>query len=404
MTEKLAPRTLPRRPWYVPMTARDTGEPHRTATPLELLFDLCFVVAVAQAAAKLHHHVADNDLSHGILSYLLVFFAIWWAWMSFTWFASAYDSDDVPYRLTTLLQIGGALVMAAGIPRAFEQNDLGIVTLGYVLMRLAMVIQWLRAARTDPGHRSTALWFAAGITIVQLGWVARLALPEDWFVPGVLVLIAADLAVPAWAERAGPTSWHPGHIAERYGLFTVIVLGETILAATFAIQAALDTGHGDAALLSLAAAGLVIVFSMWWLYFDRPADDLLTSLRTAMTWGYGHYLVFCSAAAVGAGLAVSVDYDLHEAHVGSLAAGYATAVPVAVFLLSVWVLHVWPHQCGPIRVAFPVTAVLVLVTPFGPAPIHVIAVLLAALVVTVVLVGGRGVDRPSGVDRARPSD
>ena len=101
------------------MRARAADEPHRVATPLELFFDLCFVVAVAQAALPLHHDIAEDHIRHGVSSYLMVFFAIWWAWMNFTWFASAYDCDDDVYRITTLVQIAGALVLAAGVGSAF---------------------------------------------------------------------------------------------------------------------------------------------------------------------------------------------------------------------------------------------------------------------------------------------
>ena len=116
------------RPFYRPMRARRRDEPHRAATPLELFFDLCFVVAVAQAAASLHHAVAEGHLGHALTSYLMVFFAIWWAWMNFTWFASAYDTDDAPYRLATLVQIAGVLVLAAGVPAAFADGDFTVIT------------------------------------------------------------------------------------------------------------------------------------------------------------------------------------------------------------------------------------------------------------------------------------
>jgi low temperature requirement protein LtrA len=369
------------------MVARDADEPHRVATPLELFFDLCFVTAVAQAADRLHHALSEGHIGPGLVGYLMVFFAIWWAWMNFTWFASAYDTDDTAYRLATLVQIAGALTLAAGVPRAFDETDYRLITYGYVIMRLALVAQWLRAARSDPARRRTALAYAAGITLVQIGWVVRLLLPESWSVPTFLVLVVAELLVPIVAERSSMTPWHPRHIAERYGLFTLIVLGESVLSATFAVQSAFDTGH-DRALLSLAGAGIVIVFSIWWLYFDRPAHDLLTSLRRALIWGYGHYLIFASLAAVGVGLAVSVDYDIHVAHVSGVAAGYTVAVPVAVFLLVGWVLHVCPHQRGPVAAAYPVAAVLVLGTPFTPAPVHLTAAVLAALVLTATVVRG----------------
>lgn len=368
------------------MLARSPDEEYRAATPLELFFDLCFVVAVAFAAGRLHHALAENHVGHGVLGYLTVFFAIWWAWMNFTWFASAYDTDDGPYRLATMVQMAGVLILAAGVPRAFDAGDFGVVTLGYVVMRLALVGQWLRAARGDTARRPTARRYAVGVTLVQIGWVLRLALPEGLLLPSFAALALAELAVPMWAERASPTPWHPGHIAERYGLFTIIVLGESILAATTAVRSALDAGHGVGALASLAAAGLVIVFSMWWLYFDRPAAErMLGALRTSFLWGYGHLAIFASAAAVGAGLQVAVDYDTGEAHLPALTAGFATAVPVAVFLIVTWLLHLRPGRRGAAALAFPITAVLVLATPLTHAPIHLIALLLAGLVTVTVL-------------------
>jgi low temperature requirement protein LtrA len=90
----------------IPMTARTVDEPHRASTQLELLFDLTFVVAVAAVVKQLGHGVAEGHAGEVVVPFLLVFFAIWWAWMNFTWFASSYDTDDVPYRLLTLLQMG----------------------------------------------------------------------------------------------------------------------------------------------------------------------------------------------------------------------------------------------------------------------------------------------------------
>src|ERR1700712_1376918 len=234
MTEQ-SPR---QRPWYVTMRAREPGEHHRVSTPLELLFDLCFVVAVAQAAAGLDHAFVENHVASGIVNYLLMFFAIWWAWMNFTWFASAYDTDDVPYRVTVLVQICGSLVMAAGIPSVFAGDGAATIVIGYVIMRLAMVTQWLRAAAADPPRRKTDIRYAIGIVITQLGWLLLLLAPEAWFVAGFLLLVVAELAVPVIAERASTTTFHPHHITERYGLFTVIVLGESVTAATMAFQSA----------------------------------------------------------------------------------------------------------------------------------------------------------------------
>jgi low temperature requirement protein LtrA len=367
--------------WYRPMVARQPDEQHRNATVLELFFDLCFVVAVAQAAAALHDEVADGQIGHGVVGYATVFFAIWWAWMNFTWFASAYDTDDVPYRLTTLVQIAGALILAAGVPDAMAGSDFAVITLGYVVMRLAMVAQWLRAAGSDPPHRRSSLRFAAGIAALQVGWVLRLLLPEGLGYAAFLVLVAAELAIPIWAERAAPTSWHPRHIAERYGLFTLIVLGECVLSSTLAIQTALDEDAALADLATTAAGGLLTVFAMWWLYFAKEAHELLTSLRAAIVWGYGHYLVFASAAAVGAGLAVNVDAVTHHAAIGPRAAAASFTIPVALFLLAVWALQVAPHHLGRWTGAVvPAAAALVLASTFSPEPVLLTGLVAAAMI------------------------
>lgn len=88
--------------WIVPMRPRSPDELHRAATPLELFFDLVFVVAIAQAGYALHHSLAEGHILQAVINYFAVFFAIWWAWMNFSWFASAYDNGDVPYRLAVL--------------------------------------------------------------------------------------------------------------------------------------------------------------------------------------------------------------------------------------------------------------------------------------------------------------
>jgi low temperature requirement protein LtrA len=118
------------------------------------------------------------------------------------------------------VQIAGALVLAAGVPRAFDAGDYRVITYGYVLMRLAMVAQWLRAAHADADRRPTLMRYASGVAAVQVGWVIRLVLPDSWSVGTFLVLVVAELLVPLWAERYTMTPWHPHHIAERYGLFT----------------------------------------------------------------------------------------------------------------------------------------------------------------------------------------
>jgi low temperature requirement protein LtrA len=378
------------------MVGRDPAQAHRAATPLELFFDLTFVVAVAQAADALHHGLVDGHAGEAMAGFPLVFFGIWWAWMNFTWFASAYDTDDAAYRLTVLVQLSGVLILAAGVPRALEHHDFGIMTLGYITMRLAMVGQWLRAAASSPDGRHCALRYAGGITLVQIGWVLRLALDDGPGMVAFLVLAAVELAVPLWAEAARRSHWHPGHIAERYGLFTLIVLGESVLAATVAVQVALDdtTSFGDVA--PVVVGGILTVFFMWWMYFDMPAEQAIHRVHrafmdhptAAFAWGYGHYIVFASAAAVGAGLAVAVDQATHHSKLSDTQAGFALTVPVAIFITTVWALHFRHKAPGPMRVyAVPVAVVLILAASVTPEPVLATGLLLATLVLTSVIAG-----------------
>jgi low temperature requirement protein LtrA len=333
-----------RRLRVLPMRPRDIDEEHRASTPLELLFDLSFVVAVSQAADQLNSALGAGHFHTAIVSYLLVFFGIWWAWVNFTWFASAFDVDDLLYRLFTFVQIIGVLILAAGVESAFTAGNFTVMTIGYVVMRIAMVAQWLRAASGDPAVRPAALRDAACISILQVGWVLRLFLPEQAGLWAFYVLAVCEMLVPGWAERAAPgggTPWHPGHIAERYGLFTLIVLGECIAAVTVALHGA-SSSHGvTAGLVAVVAGAVLIVFSVWWWYFENPAEEgLRMSRQIAFLWGYGHYVVFGSLAALGAGLQLAAAGS-HGALSSTEAttAGLAVAVPVAAYLVVTGLLQ-----------------------------------------------------------------
>src|SRR4051794_18689470 len=238
-----------------PLVARDPDEEHRVASSLELFTDLCFVAAISQVAGALHHAVSANDPGEGVVRFTMLFFAVFWAWLNFTWFASAYDNDDAVYRALTLLQVLGVLVLAAGVGRAFD-GDQRLPVTGYVIMRITLVVQWIRVARSDVARRPTAIRYAVGVVAVQALWVAWLAIPVGWAIPYFVFVVLLELAVPAVAERAGATPWHPHHISERYGLFFIIVLGETVLSATLAIQTALAAPEPAVELLLVVVGGV----------------------------------------------------------------------------------------------------------------------------------------------------
>ena len=370
------------------MSGRDIDEEHRVSSPLELLFDLTFVVAIAQVAVGLAHDIARGHSAEGVLPYLMVFFAIWWAWMNFTWFASAYDVDDVPYRLLTMVQMGGVLVLAAGVPSAFSGGNFAAVTIGYLIMRIGLVAQWVRAAIEHRGGRQIATRYAVGITLVQVLWLLRLALPAYLGAISFLVLAVAELAVPLWAGRRGESAWHPHHIAERYGLFTIIVLGEGVLAATSGVQQSLQSRGVSVELVVVALASLALVFALWWLYFLEPAGAGLESHRSlSYYWGYGHYGVFASLAALGAGLEVAVEQTGHHLAVPAIVVGYAIAVPVAAFLLLLWALHapLVPQLVISPAVILPAAGV-VLLLPLAAASVGIPAMLVTTAVVCAVVI------------------
>ncbi|QFY13406.1 low temperature requirement protein A [Nonomuraea phyllanthi] len=371
------------------MSARPIDEPNRVSSQLELLFDLTFVVAVAAVTARLAHEIMEGHALAGIVPFLQVFFAIWWAWMNFTWFASSYDTDDVAYRLLTMVQMAGVLVLAAGVPAASEHADFTFVTLGYVIMRIGLVGQWLRAGAEDPARRRTALRYAGGISVLTVGWLYHSMLaPASAELPLFVLLAALELAVPLWAERTEPTTWHPHHIAERYGLFTIILLGESVLAASRGVAAALGSTEVSSTFVLIAVSGLVVLFALWWLYFLVEAGDGLSDRRNrSYRWGYGHYGIFAALAALGGGLEVAVEQSGHGVTVGTLTVGYTVAIPVAVFLMLLWMVHARVVAESAIHpVLLSATAAAVLALPFAAPWIGVHGVVAAIAVSCVLLV------------------
>ena len=134
------------------MGGRDPHEEHRVATPLELLFDLVFVVAYGLAADELAHYLAEAHIQAALIGFGIAAFAITWAWINFSWFASAFDVDDWVYRLTTMVQMIGVVILALGLPALFESIDEGeyvnnvVMVAGYVVMRVGLLFHWLRRA------------------------------------------------------------------------------------------------------------------------------------------------------------------------------------------------------------------------------------------------------------------
>ncbi len=371
-----------------PLGPRDPHEEHRTASPLELFSDLCYVVAIAQAALTLEHEIASGHPLHGLIWFAVSFFAVFWAWLNFAWFNSAYDADDTINRLLTLLQIFGSLVLAAGIPQIFDQDfTLGII--GYVIMRVGLILMWLRVVVGHPERRRTALRYTYGLIAVQTAWVAAL-LVTGGHLPlwAFLVGITLDFGIPVVAERAGATPWHPHHIAERYGLFFIIVLGETILSVTLALHTAYDAEHPPTELWLVVAGGVLITFCSWWLYFSRDETEILTGNDVGFVWGFGHYVIFASAAAIGAGLAARIAFYDDHAKVSDVVSGAFVTGPVATFLAALWVVSIRLHDSSRRTASlFGVAVAAVVGVTFVPYSELWAGLIVAALLVALISIG-----------------
>ncbi len=333
------------------MSGRDPHEAHRAATPLELLFDLTFVIAFGVSASELAHQLAEGHVSAGLAGFAFSTFAVCWAWINFTWFASAYDTDDWVYRITTMVQMVGVVILALGIPTAFatiaesDHVDNRVMVAGYVVMRIAMVFQWLRAARQDPQRRSACLTYATAITIAQFGWIGVVFVESS--VPVTLALYVALIVIeflgPWTAEKVkGGTPWHPHHIAERYSLLVIIALGEGVVGTVASLSAAVNAQGWTVEAALVAIAGMGLTFSMWWVYFIVQAAPLLHAHRErSFFFGYFHLAIFGSIVATGAGLHVAAYYIEHHSKLNSVETVLSTAIPVLIYLLSVFTIYMY---------------------------------------------------------------
>jgi low temperature requirement protein LtrA len=363
MTETAPPTPISRAHRLIRMTGRDTTERHRASTPLELLFDLTFVVGFSFASSELAEAIVAGDVGLGLIGFVVAMFAICWAWINFAWFASAFDTDDWLYRVVTMVQMVGVLILALGIPPLFdslehsEHVNITTIVIGYVVMRLAMVFQWLRAATQGGTYRRAALTYVMAIVIAQLGWVTVIFLNLSvlQLLICIVVLDVVEGVGPAIAERR-PTPWHAEHIADRYAALAIIALGEGVVGTAAALSAVLDAAGGwswQVALVGLAGIGLTL--SMWWTYFTLPSGEALELVGNSKSfvWGYGQILVFAGIAATGAGLHVAALQMEHQAHAVATESGaaapqlsvtgavLAVAVPVAVFTAALYALYTY---------------------------------------------------------------
>ena len=293
--------------WQTPLSVRsvrllsaDPSQPRR-ASWLELFFDLIFVAAVAQVGAPL----GEDYTLHGLVRYALMFLLIWWAWLGHTMYSTRFDADDVVQRLLTLLQIFAAAAMAANAKSAFNSRDSAGFGAAYAVLRAVLVVQYLRARRLKEARRLTTL-YSVGFGVASLLWgvAAILPVPTRFWLWAAALLI--DIGTP-WLAVQCTDKYPPDaeHLPERFGLFTIILLGESVAAVMHGMESQ-DMWSPSAAIS--AFTGLSLAFGYWWWYFDGAhgaAKRHVTSSRKTLLfqiWTYAHLPLYLCVAVVGVGV------------------------------------------------------------------------------------------------------
>ena len=312
---------------------------NRSATRLELFFDLAFVLFVARCADVL----AKDETWHGALVFGAVLTIGWWAWASTTLYANRFDTDDAVFRLITLAGMAGVVAMAASVDKIDGPTGRWFA-LGYVIVRLALIAGYARAWWHVPEARSTARLYLIGHSLGAAIWLSSLAVPEParYWMWGIGVL--ADLVWPTAASRLkDAVPLHLEHLPERFGLFVILVLGESVAAEV----TGLHDGGWKPAVAVTAVAAFVVAAALWWIYFDLSGGaakrrlavegDGETKHGVHDFYVYIHLPLAISLAAMAVGLEHAV---LHGAD-DHLTTGtrWTLAIATAGYLLSAAVMQ-----------------------------------------------------------------
>jgi low temperature requirement protein LtrA len=273
----------------------------RRVTWAELFFDLVFVAAVAQVGAPLAEHYSFA----GIGRYAFLLLVIWWAWNGYAVYATRFDADAGVQRILTLAQMAAVIFMAANAEEGLDTASSAGFAAAYAVMRLILVGQYLRAA-TIAAARRLALEHAIGYGVAALIWLtSALVEPPLRYACWGLALgidIATAIFVARHTRRLPP---HASHLPERFGLFTLILLGEAIVATMKGIQ---SQPIWTASAAATAFGGIGLIFFFWWAYFDAAdatAHRQVRSRRDARTfevWNYAHLPLYLGLALTGVGV------------------------------------------------------------------------------------------------------
>lgn len=301
----------------------DSVEPGRRATWLELFFDLAFVAAVAQVGTPL----AGDYSVPGLLRYGVLFLLIWWAWIGHTSFSTRFDTDDGVQRMLTLTQIFVVAVMAINAKDALDSRSSAGFAAAYAVLRFVLVAQYWRVRRI-PGSRGLTSAYALGFGVAAVCWLISAVVPTPgrfWlWVAAILIDLGTPLVTARLTVHVPP---HPEHLPERFGLFTIILLGESLVA----VMKGMESQEGwSATAASSAFLGMTVAFLIWWWYFDGArgaAERPVRSTRDArrfMAWSFAHLPLYLGIAVSSVGIEhvirIAPDGHLHASEIWILGA------------------------------------------------------------------------------------
>jgi low temperature requirement protein LtrA len=317
--------------WQKPVR-RSTADGHRQATWIELFFDLIFVVAVAQLATLL---LEDVSWWSGTL-YAVAYMAVWLSWVNATFYANRFDSDDLSQRLITFAQ----MLTVAGMAASVAESAAIPFAVSIALFRLLTAVSYARVREAIPADGPHANRMVIEMTAIAAIWAASVFEDGRARVGVWVFAIGLEIGIQ-WLrssrKRRGSAAIQMNHLVERFGLFTIIVLGETVLAVVVGVAHA----HWEATAVVFAALGMTIPFSLWWIYFEGVVGTPLKNIGgiRPLVWVYGQALLVMSITALGIGLEVAIFAELGESlgtpHTIVLAGSLGLAlIGIAVVLAS----------------------------------------------------------------------
>ncbi|HXW08311.1 MAG TPA: low temperature requirement protein A [Vicinamibacterales bacterium] len=365
--------------------ADGTGQ-GRKVTWLELFFDLAFVAAVAQVGTPL----AGDYSVPGLVRYTVLFVLIWWAWSGHTNFSTRFESDDVVQRALTLTQIFVVAVMAVNAKDALDSRSSAGFAAAYALMRFVLVAQYCRARRILASRRLTTA-YATGFGVAAVCWLvsALVPAPARFWLWGAALLI--DLGTPiVTAHLSAEVPPDPDHLPERFGLFTIILLGESMVA----VMKGMESQEGwSVTAASAAFLGIVTPFLVWWWYFDGvegAAERVVRTKRDAQrftVWSFAHLPLYLGIALSGVGLEhiirIAPDGHLHRSEIWILS-GAVVLLMSALVTIGAASGHGCPRVTRPRLVAQYVVSAAPLAAGF--VDVHTPPVFLAGGIVLLCLV------------------